>query len=645
MSWLKPYPRTNLIQGLLSFLVLVSIGYILLFAGLSALRSVYPYELEWIEGASVDEINWIVQGKPLYGEPSISFIPSMKTPLFFYFSAGLAKIFGVGFFAPRLLSIIASLGIFCIVYLIVVNSEAGFAAGILAAGLVAAAFRFTGAWMDLAKTDSLCMFFLLAGFYVGQKYPGRKGWIFSSLFYILAYYTKQLALVVIVLICISSLIDTRGRSIVRWLVTGLVGYGIFILVDRVTNGWFSFYTVDILQYHNWQGAPLIFIERVLKNMWPVILIILTYVYFSFRGLLKDKFSGRNWQNLCLGAALVVASGSVFLKSWTYDNGFIPTVLGIAVLTGIGFDFLVRYKDFATCSKFNLMPKVAVLILLLVQFGLFFYNPIQQLPTEQDRKAGDTFVELLRSLPDKVLVFNHGYYNHLAGKPSYLHSSWIGDVIASSTQAENTSDAQHGQEVVHVLSQAIQTQMFDRIILDNHPEQFLPYYIVNIEPIFEDKYVFYPVTGAHSRPTSILVKNSILRGGSLPLTDPALSRLFAQGWKVENNALFGTAKQSIIQLALEQNHDYQLKIRLTPSCLSEKPLVSSISTAWNGKLLGSIAIDACKSLLLMFDIKQDQIEKRWNQLEFSFETPATSVAGSEDAGQLTATFQEISFVQK
>ncbi len=100
-------------------LALVAIGYMALFLVLACIRLRFPYELEWIEGAKIDQMRWILSGKPLYGPPDIHFIPFAYTPLFFYLSAGLMKWMGIGFSAPRLISILSTSGCFLLIYLIV----------------------------------------------------------------------------------------------------------------------------------------------------------------------------------------------------------------------------------------------------------------------------------------------------------------------------------------------------------------------------------------------------------------------------------------------------------------------------------------------------------------------------------------------
>jgi 4-amino-4-deoxy-L-arabinose transferase-like glycosyltransferase len=355
MAWFKSYPKSNLILGFVLLNLLVSAIFIAMFVVIVAIRSFYPYELEWIEGAGMDEIRWIMQGKPLYGPPSVSFIPSTKTPLYYILSAGITKILGYGFFAPRLLSIVASLGIFILLYLIVKGDRAHPVAGFLASGVMAASFKFTGAWLDLVKTDALFMFFLLAAFYVGQKNANKWGMVASGLLYVLAYYTKQLALVIIIALCISSLVETRGRAWIQWLTAGVIGFLVYYFADRTTNGWFSFYSVDTLTYHNWGGDLMFFGKTILNAFWPALLVGLLYPALSFNGLIRLKLPGQMWQNLSLTAATLAASGSVFLKSWTYDNGYIPAAVGIALLIGLGYDRILKSGDLST-SRWGLDRK-------------------------------------------------------------------------------------------------------------------------------------------------------------------------------------------------------------------------------------------------------------------------------------------------
>ncbi len=49
----------------------VSAAYIALYAILVCFRLRYPFELEWLEGASVDHVRTILANRPLYASPSL----------------------------------------------------------------------------------------------------------------------------------------------------------------------------------------------------------------------------------------------------------------------------------------------------------------------------------------------------------------------------------------------------------------------------------------------------------------------------------------------------------------------------------------------------------------------------------------------
>jgi len=219
----------------LSLLVLVlALGNVLQFLPLAGLRLFYPFEIEWMEGASIDEIRWILAGNSLYSAPSISFIPAFYNPFYFFLSAALMKLIGVGFVASRLLSILSTTGCFLVLFLISSEASGHPISGLVAAGIYAATFRFAGAWMDIARTDSLFLFLVLFAFFVGRKYSNRRGMVISALLYVLAYYTKQTALFVILIVAPLSLVAYRGRTWPQWLTAAFVGL-VFWVLDSTSN--------------------------------------------------------------------------------------------------------------------------------------------------------------------------------------------------------------------------------------------------------------------------------------------------------------------------------------------------------------------------------------------------------------------------
>ena len=65
--------RYGLLVGATAYLVVV--------AWLAWQRIPYAYELEWMEGGCVDAVQRILDGKSIYPEPSVEFIPFLYRDL------------------------------------------------------------------------------------------------------------------------------------------------------------------------------------------------------------------------------------------------------------------------------------------------------------------------------------------------------------------------------------------------------------------------------------------------------------------------------------------------------------------------------------------------------------------------------------
>jgi hypothetical protein len=624
-------------------------GFILMFIVLAIIRMQYPYELEWIEGSHLDEVRWILAGHFPYIPPSISFLPSVKNPLYFYLAAGLLKIIGGGFLGPRLISTLSTIGCLLFIYVIVVQETERPLFGLLAAGIYAATFRFTGAWMDLAKTDSLFLVLVLAAFYIGTRVPNKKGMVFSGLLFVAAYYTKQIALPIVLVLAPIFLVVTRGRSWLQWLTTGAVGLFLFWALDKISAGWYSFYTFDILTTHPRVPSWFSFWESLLRVMWPAAILAVVYLILTLRetDLRSWKWDERPWQNLGFGLALLLASWSVFFKVWTYDNGYMPAALGLALLSGLGMGKLYNAAlPLLKTESLITLAKTAAAVLLIIQFAILYYNPLAQLPTRQDRQAGEELVNFIRALPGKVWLFSHGNYNELAGKETFLHSAPYGDIVRGDLPPKKSDTYERRKYAEQVLNQAVQTQIFNWIIVDQPDTSWFPYYL-DSGPIFKRPNVLYPVTGAPSRPESLMIKNPAARGGNMPLSDPDLNFLFINGWSAPQEWGRWILKTTAIsQIALEKRHDYQIQVELTPTCTGDEPIVSSIAVSWNGKNIARQSIDSCDPQSLMINLSKDLISKEMNQLKFEFgDTAPVEAKSNNSTNHRLAKITRLKFTQQ
>ena len=628
------------------FVLILALGSILQFLVVACLRLLYPFELEWMEGGFVDAIRWVVEGNPLYGEPTISFIPMFYNPFYYFLSAALMRVVGVGFVAPRLVSILSTLGCFLLLFLVVARDSGHPTPGLIAAGVYAATFRFAGGWMDIGRPDSLFLCLVLVAFFVGRRYPNRWGMVISGLLYVLAYYTKQNVLSIVLVVAPLSLFASRGRTWPQWLSVAIVGPVLFWGLDTISNDWFSFYTFDMVTYRTMVTDIWFFWRSIIRQMWPVLLLSLFYVVSTVASEFKPLLAGRAenfWHNLSLGCALLLSSWSTFLQRWAYANNFMPGCAGLGMLSGLGYGQVLKLTQ-RSSRHVTFLVRGGALILLLFQFVSVLYSPLTQLPTVEDREAGRQFITRLSELPGEVLVFNHGFVNYLAGKNTHFHSAAYSDAVGGGAHPPRTEDNRWRREKVRqVFERAIVQQVFDWIIAGGPAARWLPYYIV----VEEEAVIFHQVAGPQALPENIMIRNPTARGGSLPLTDASFDSLLSEGWSMpEDWGRWAVGQRSVVRVALERGHDYRLIIEAFPFCPPQFE-GQAMKVGWNDLYLGRHVFTSCEGYLLAFDIPSEAVTEELDTLWFEFEraiSPA-DIGLSGDRSYLAIGFTSLSLVQK
>jgi hypothetical protein len=442
---------------LAAILVLVAAAFLGIYLYIALLRLRYPYELEWIEGGLVDQVGRILAGRSVYGPPSISFTPFLYTPLYFYLAAIPARIFGLGFFPLRLVSFLASLaamgGIFWIVY----REGRNLLASILAAGLFAASYRVTGAWLDVARVDSLSIALLVFFWLSIPRTPDRRRWFLTGVLAALMFLTKQTLLVALLPFFLVHLIQYRRRSV--WMAAGFLipVAAVTVLLNLATGGWYSFYTIDLLgQQADWLGRDVIigfWTNDLFRHFAVTIFISLAGIILLAR---RDRAEFWKWLSLLAGA--VLCSFLARIKSGGYDNVLLPAAAVFSVLLGIGWNRLQ-----AGLTRIPVLARSLAVIALMVTAGYQYYhlryNPSDQIPTQENYQAGENFIEYISAIPGEVYIPYHTYYAALAGKQSFAHQSALWDVLRG--QVPN-----RGKEIlIGSITDAVRNRRFGAIILD------------------------------------------------------------------------------------------------------------------------------------------------------------------------------------
>ena len=325
-----------ILAGLTVLAILAAFGYLLVYFYIAARRMGYPYELEWIEGGFVGQVGRILAGQTVYGPPGIEFTPFLYTPLYFYLSAAAAKITGPGFFPLRLVSVISSIVAMAGIFALVFRRSRNLTASFLAAGLLAASYRITGAWLDVARVDSLAVALLVLFCLALPPAPSRIRWLTAGLLAGLMVLTKQSMALAVAPFFAVHFIQYRSRAL--WMAAGfLLPLGLATLYLNISSeGWYSFYTIELLgQQAEWLSQDVIigfWKTDILRHYFVSLGIAAAGLFLIFR----DR-RGEFWEWLALLAGALLCSFLARIKAGGYDNVLLPAVAVIAILLGIGWE--------------------------------------------------------------------------------------------------------------------------------------------------------------------------------------------------------------------------------------------------------------------------------------------------------------------
>ena len=472
-------------------LAVVAVFYIALFVYVALSRIGYPFELEWMEGGSVEHVDRIMQGKEIYTPPSIEFIPYIYTPLYYYVSIPLAETLGVSLLPLRIVSLASTLALFFVIFLFVKKETASWYFGLIAAGLFAATYRIGGAWFDLARVDMLHLLLLMIAFYLLRFNKTPLAYVIAAVVAGLSFLTKQTAAMIFLPVGIYLLIKERKISWYFNIIFALIVIATTSYYTSTTDGWYYFWNFVLPADHRWT-------KKVFILFWTYDLIrpfsIAILLTLAFMGYLKKRDGERFWFYFSFFVGVIFTSWFARLHYGGYANVLIPVYLLLSVVAVLGLKEVLDHAD-----DFNKKAAVVVILNLsiLFQFIALLYSPRNQIPTKADEQAGWELVEKLKSFDGDCYIFSNIYLARLAGKKVYTHGMLIFDLMQSNTK--------YNKFIEKEFEDALKSHKFD-VILDYAQMDIaflLKYYKIK-EPAFKDKKVFLMRTGFTTRPEHILV---------------------------------------------------------------------------------------------------------------------------------------------
>jgi hypothetical protein len=404
----------------------VSLASIATFAMLAFLRLFHPLELDCIEGVMMDHIVRLAQGRPIYVEPSLSYIPLSYMPFYAAVSSLLARAFGPALWEPRLVSMLSAFGIAAVVMNVLRAETRSWTLGLAGAALYLLGFGITGSCYDVARPDSLMLLLAFGGLLVLRHTTGGWGAVAGALLLVVAFFTKQHAAMFLLAALVHMAFNDRRRLPVFALTLFVGCGGGYGLLQLALGPWFSFYTWEVPSH--WSQFSRIRLFNYLSHGVFGSLALLTIASLLSLAVPERPWRGPSgiWAWATLGA---LGTGVLAtLDPYAYRHVLSPTMVALSIMGPLS---LHRVALRLVAGGGNRTAAVVVPTLLLVlQFVPLVYPVRRQLPRPGGTIAHAVFMYRLHRLPGPVLMPYHGYYSWSAGRGSSLQIIALEDIMRS-----------------------------------------------------------------------------------------------------------------------------------------------------------------------------------------------------------------------
>lgn len=472
-------------------LATLSAVFVWLFLDTAFSRIDYPYDLEWMEGGAVDHTVRVSNGEALYVAPSLDFTPYIYTPLSYYLSSFLSIFTGEGYIAGRLLSILATLGCFILMYIITFKWSRSYLLSILPVGIFCACYELCFTWFDIGRVDSLFLFFLLLSAYYLLKDGTNRSLIISCVALYLSFMTKQSAILFYPMACL--LVLRFGTKKFIWYSASLaVITSITILIyNSISDGWFYYYIFQLGQQH-----PIVntmFIDFWALDLWhqfkrPIIIALI--------GLALIAYNIKKKHMLPLASLVLSLVGISYfgrLHSGGDANVLMPAFCGIALVGPIVF---YQLQQPIKNIKIIIFPSLFTLY-LGQQLWAMKYDPDKYIPTMEDATTGDELIESLKDVNGPIWISSHGYWQNYIGNKSNAHFMALYDILRG-------SDNKIKQDLTEHIVERIDNKYYEVIIQDNDffVDEIRENYTLVDSLVYPNHYLFTTIAGVHLRPIKV-----------------------------------------------------------------------------------------------------------------------------------------------
>lgn len=385
----------------------------------------FPTEVEWMSGAIFDHVERVVQKKPLYGPPSVDFIPFLYPPLYYWLSALVAKALPIAA-ACRVVSVTAWAITSTCVYRATRRLGATPTWALVAFAFYIAAYPFTGYWYDLERSDSLLMALLTSGLVTLLETEGLAGAALAGALVGGALFAKQPASVFFFATATGLLAARRVRRAVAFVAGGLtVVVPVFVALTTATHGWFSYYCFKMPASHGLEtGLLSLFVvdsTKIFAFVAATAIVLGTFVKTALP-LLRDRSTWPFEEKTTVFTAMLAAGFVTSATSRLHVGGHVNVLMFWTTFAAIAFG-VAGGRIFATGG---LAARGLVVGLAFLQIAHLLYDPGEAVPNAGRVRDAGILEARIRELEQRgpVLVTGRGHVS----SPRHFHVMALIDVI-------------------------------------------------------------------------------------------------------------------------------------------------------------------------------------------------------------------------
>lgn len=409
--------------------ITLGIAFIIVVLTLSIMRLMYPYEIEWMEGAMLDHVVRILADKPIYSAPTIDFIPWLYPPLYYYAVAIVAKIVGLGFFAGRIVSFISTLITAGLMGWMVQRITKNRLFSFLTIALYFATYHATGYYFDIVRNDAFFTAIIVVLAFLPMSLSGKIGAIVTAILFVVAFLTRQQAVFFLPPLVVWCWLKDKKLGVIFTASAIVLTLLAHFVIYSATHGWSTFYMFTIPSAKR-ADFSIIRMFDAFPNfalgpfaISSIAIVILPFLFKEGGGGWLPGFFKSDTGLIVLMALAALAAGAMSLGNEGGDrNVMMPFAALVLPLLPIALNEMKNAK-----------PAFAryVYLAFLFQFVALYFNPLSGkmvIASARQRAGGDEFMRKLRAMPGEVYIPYHGYITRQAGKPSHAQLLATIDVL-------------------------------------------------------------------------------------------------------------------------------------------------------------------------------------------------------------------------